>query len=140
VKKLIIVLLLLMLSACGGSLDWSYNGADKCIGGPNLIISNLTPTAVTIPRSVGTMASFNLSMNVAGTACQNGIGHIDMAISGSRIAMTAMFPSAADTYMLRINNVMLDTTGLIASSGTFSIYITTASRTSNVVAGTIMIQ
>ena len=139
--KKFILLMVFLLAGCGQDMyKWDYNAADRCTGGPDLLLSGLTPTMVTVQASTG-WHSFDMTVNVAGTHCENIVSHTSIALPGNgTVNMTASTMSGADTFAMSVRNYQFDTTGMVTSQGTFSIYITTATRTSNVVGGIIIVQ
>ena len=139
--KKLILLMVMLIAGCGQDLyKWDYNAADRCAGGPDLLLSGLTPTMVTVQPNTG-WYSFDMTVDVAGTNCENIVSHTSVALPGNgTINMTASTMSGADKFAMSVRNYQFDTAGLVASRGTFSIYITTATRTSNVVGGIIVVQ
>ncbi len=123
---MLFVALILVLAACGGDISKIVDNSGSCAGGPDLVVSDFTPTNIIMTAGTPTIVDF--SMRISGTHCES----VRATVKVQNTTYYFDGGSPADAYPLRLMNVRFDPDILSGLTGTWSALVSTSTRSYNI--------
>jgi hypothetical protein len=121
-----ILLVSLMINGCGGKTDYQFDGSKNCFSGEDLIISNVTPTQISL-NSTGTTTIAEMDAIITNTNCEP--VHFTATSAGFTFVTEDAF-TFGTILTIEGKNIPIPSSAITGTSGFVDIFASTPTRTS----------